>query len=187
MQEEIDLALEMAADSMQRSLEHLNSELSKVRSGKPSPDIFSAVRVDYYGALTPMAQVASVKIADARTILIQPWEKGMIQPIEKAIMAANLGFNPQNDGQVIRISVPPLTEERRRQLIKFAEGLVEQTRISVRNARQEAIKDIKKAVKNGYSEDLGKNAEDEVQGLTNSFIGKAEKMLEAKEKDIMTI
>ncbi len=187
MQEEIDLTIEMAEDSMKRSLDHLASELNKIRSGKASPEMLSSVRVDYYGAITPLAQVANVKAADARTLTVQPWEKGLIQVIEKAIIASNLGLNPQNDGAIIRLAVPALTEERRRQLIKFAEGLVEQTRVSVRNARREAIEEIKKAVKNGYSEDLGKRYEESIQTLTNDYIAKAEKLMEQKEKDIMTI
>lgn len=187
MQEEIDLTIEMAKDGMENSLAHLNSELQKVRSGRASADMLSSVKVDYYGATTPLERVANVKAADARTITVQPWEKGMIQPIEKAILQSNLGLNPQNDGAIIRLSVPPLTEERRRQLIKFSQGLAEQAKVSVRNARRDAIEDIRKAVKNGYSEDAGKAAEAEVQKLTDGFIAAVDKIMEVKEKEILTV
>jgi ribosome recycling factor len=187
MQEEIDFTIEAAQDSMERSLTHLNNELHKIRSGKASPDMLSSIKVDYYGSATPLAQVATLKTTDARTIVIQPWEKAMIRPIETAIMQANLGFNPQNDGILIRIIVPPLTEERRRQFIKLAQSYVEQAKVSIRNARREAIEDIKKAVKDGYPEDLGKRAEDDIQKLTDGYSAKTEKLMEAKEKDIMVI
>ena len=187
MQEEIDFTIEAAQDSMERSIEHLSNEFQKIRSGKASTDILTNIKVDYYGSTTPLAQVATLKVTDARTIVIQPWEKAMIRPIETAIMQANLGFNPQNDGIIIRIVVPPLTEERRRQFIKLAQTYVEQAKISLRNARREAIEDIKKAVKDGYPEDLGKRAEDEVQKLTDSYSARTEKLMEAKERDILTI
>ncbi len=187
MQEEIDLTIEMSKDGMEQSLTHLNSELQKVRSGRASADMLSTIRVDYYGATTPLERIANVKAADARTITIQPWEKGMIQPIEKAILQSNLGFNPQNDGAIIRITVPALTEERRRQLIKFSLGLAEQAKISIRNTRRDAIEDIRKAVKNGYSEDGGKVAETEMQKLTDGFIAAIDKIMEVKEKEILTV
>jgi ribosome recycling factor len=187
MQEDIDLTIEMSKESMDGSLSHLSAELQKVRSGRASPDMLSSVKVDYYGATTPLERVANVKTTDARTIIVQPWEKGMIQPIEKAILQSNLGLNPQNDGIVIRLSVPPLTEERRRQLIKFSLGLAEQAKVSVRNARRDAIEDIRKAVKNGYSEDGGKVAEAEMQKLTDAYIAAVDKIMETKEKEILTV
>jgi ribosome recycling factor len=187
MQEDVDFTIEAAADSMERSLSHLQAELQKIRSGKASPDILTSVKVDYYGTPTPLPQIATLKTSDARTIVVQPWEKAMIRPIETAIIQANLGFMPSNDGQVIRIVVPPLTEERRRQFIKFAQGHVEQAKVSIRAARRDAIEDIKKFVKDGYPEDAGKKAEEQVQKLTDGATARADKMLEAKEKDILTI
>ncbi len=187
MQEDVDFTIEAASESMERSLNHLQAELLKIRSGKASPDILTSVKVDYYGSATPLAQIATLKTTDARTIVIQPWEKAMIRPIETAIMQANLGFMPSNDGIVIRIVVPPLTEERRRQFIKIAQGYVEQAKVSIRSARREAIEDIKKFVKDGYPEDAGKGSEEQVQKLTDAATARADKMLEAKEKDIMVI
>ena len=187
MQEEIDLTIEAAEESMQNSLAHLQRELIKVRSGRASLDILSGVRADYYGAPTPLAQVANVKVADGRTITITPWEKGMIRAIEQAIMQANIGLTPQNDGTMIRLSIPPLTEERRRQLVKQSKDLGEDAKVSIRNARRSAVEDVKKAVKDGYPEDAGKRAEETIQSLTNSYIAKVDQTLEAKEKDIMTI
>ena len=187
MQEEIDFYLASAEESMQESINHLQRELIKIRSGKASPDLVSSIRVDYYGSQTPLAQVANVKTSDARTLVIAPWEKGMIQPIEQAIMQANIGLMPQNDGQVVRLNIPPLTEERRRQLVKQASNLGEQAKVSIRNARREAIEDIKKAVKNGYPEDAGRRAEDQVQQLTDRHIKQIDEILEQKEKDILTV
>ena len=187
MQEEIDLYLEVAEGSMQESIAHLQRELSKVRSGRASIEILAGVRADYYGAPTPLAQVANVKVVDGRTITVTPWEKGMIQPIEQAIMQANVGLTPQNDGQVIRLNVPPLTEERRKQLVKQSQGMGETAKVSIRNARREAIEEIRAAVKNGYPEDMGKRAEQTVQDYTDKAIAQVDKILEAKEKDIMTI
>lgn len=187
MQEDIDFTMEAAQDSMERSLSHLATELSKIRSGKASPDILTSVKVDYYGSSTPLAQVATLKTTDARTIVVQPWEKAMIRPIETAIMQANLGFMPQNDGIVIRIVVPPLTEERRRQLIKLGQGYVENAKVSMRNARREAIEEIKKAVKDGYPEDMGKKCEEDIQKMIDAYVAKADQLMVAKEKDILTI
>jgi ribosome recycling factor len=187
MQEEIDFYLASAEESMQESIAHLQRELIKIRSGKASPDMVNGIRVDYYGSLTPLAQVANVKTSDARTIVIAPWEKNMIQPIETAIKLANIGIMPQNDGQVIRLNIPPLTEERRKQLVKQSHTFAEQAKVSIRNARREAIEEIKKAVKNGYPEDLGKRSEDQVQSLTDKHIAQVDQVLEQKEKDIMTV
>lgn len=172
---------------MQESIQHLQRELTKIRSGRASTDILSGVRVDYYGALTPLSQVANVRVADGRTITVTPWEKKMIQPIEQAILQANVGLTPQNDGEIIRLNVPALTEERRKQLVKQSQALGETAKVSIRNARRDAIDEVRKAVKNGYSEDLGKRAEQQAQDYTDQHIAQVEKILEAKEQDIMTI
>lgn len=187
MQEEIDLSIDLAEDGMKHSIEHLRNELAKIRSGKASPDMISSIRVDYYGSLSPISNVANVKAQDGRTLVITPWEKGMLKPIEQAIMQANIGIMPQNDGTVIRLIVPPLTEERRQQLTKQAHNIAEQAKVSVRNARREAVEDVRKAVKNGYPEDMGKNMEDKIQKLTDNYIAEVDRIMAVKEKDIMTV
>lgn len=187
MQEEIDLVIETTEESMQGSVTHLQRELSKIRSGKASPDMLEGIKVEYYGALTPLSGVATVKVVDGRTLSIQPWEKKMIALIEQAIFAANLGVTPQNDGEVVRIVIPMLTEERRQQLVKQASAASEHAKVSIRNARRDAMEEIKKAVKNGYSEDAGKNAEQDVQDLTNKYIGQVESIFTHKEKELMTV
>ena len=149
--------------------------------------MLDGVMVDYYGSMTPLAQVANINTPDPRTIAIQPWEKGMIPVIEKAIMAANLGMNPDNNGELVRINVPPLTEERRKELVKMAKKLAEDSRIGVRNARREAMDEFKKLLKAGLPEDMEKDAADQAQKLTDRYMKKVDEMLEAKEKDIMTV
>lgn len=185
--EEIDFILESTAESMTGSLAHLEKEFANIRAGKATPAMIGGVFVDYYGSATPIAQVANVNVPDARTITIAPWEKGMLQPIEKAIMVANLGFNPMNNGDQIIINVPPLTEERRRDLVKQAKSEAEDAKIGIRNARQEANKEIKKLEKEGVSEDACKDAEEEVQTLTNSYIKKVDDLLLIKEAEIMKV
>jgi ribosome recycling factor len=185
--EEIDFILDSTKESMDGSLAHLEKEFLNIRAGKASPAMLGAVRVDYYGSQTPLSQVANINVPDARTITVQPWEKNMLHPIEKAIMIANLGFNPMNNGDNIIISVPPLTEERRRDLVKQAKGEAEDAKIGVRNARKEANTDIKKLEKEGVSEDACKSAEDDVQELTNSYIKKIDELLAAKEAEIMKV
>lgn len=187
MQEDIDLYLESAEEDMQNAIAHMRKELLKIRTGKASPAILDGIFVEYYGSPTPLKQVANVKIADARTLTIEPWERKLLSDIERAIFSANLGLTPQNDGKIIRINMPPLTEERRRDLVKKSKGFGEKARISIRQARQEAIKAIKDTVKEGYPEDAGKKAETTIQDLTNSYNKKVEAVLEAKEKDIMTV
>jgi len=187
MSEEVSLTLEMAEDSMRKAIQHLESELGKIRAGKATPQILDGIMVDYYGSPTPLNQVGNVSVADARTLTIQPWERNMLQPIERAIINSNIGLNPQNDGNIIRLFLPPLTEERRRELVKRCQGEGEQCRIAVRNIRREAIEQIKKAQKNGLSEDAAKDYEAEAQELTNRFVTLVEKHLEAKEKEIMAI
>lgn len=186
-QDEIDLMLSMTRDAMQKALEHLQEEVTRVRTGKASPVMFDGVFVDYYGSSTPLSQVATVKSMDARTLSITPWEKNMIRPIEKAIFEANLGVTPQNDGIMIRINIPPLTEERRRELLKGVANMLEHAKVSIRNARRDALEDVKKAVKDGFSEDAGKRTDDEIQKMTNEFVAKAEQIFAAKEKDMMTL
>ncbi|MCB0639421.1 MAG: ribosome recycling factor [Lewinella sp.] len=187
MQEDVDLYLEEAQGGMQHSIEHLENELLKVRAGKASPNMVNELKVPYYGTETPMNQVATVSNADSKTLIIQPWEKNMLAPIEKAIFEANLGVTPQNDGEVVRITIPALTEERRKDLVKKAKELGEEAKVSIRSVRHKAMDHIKKAVKNGYPEDAGKRKENEVQKLTDDFSGKVDHMIDAKEKDIMTI
>lgn len=185
--EEIDFILDSTKESMNGSVEHLEKEFVNIRAGKASPAMLGSVKVDYYGSQTPLSQVANVNTPDARTITVQPWEKNMLQPIEKAIMVANLGFNPMNNGDNIIISVPPLTEERRRDLVKQAKAEAEDAKISIRNARKDANTEIKKLEKDGMSEDVCKNTEDEVQELTNSYIKKIDDLLSHKEAEIMKV
>ena len=187
MQEDVILYLEMAEEGMNNSLIHLQQELSKLRTGKASPSMLDGIKVSYYGSPTLLNRVANVTTSDAKTLIIQPWEKSMLAPIEKSIFEANLGLTPQNDGELIRINVPPLTEERRRGLVKRAKSLGENAKISIRNARKEAMDGIKQAVKEGYPEDAGKRREKEIQDMTNKYGEKAVKLVEAREKDIMTI
>lgn len=186
-QEEVNLYLEEAQENMDKALDHLQRELAKITTGKASPALVSSLSVMYYGAPTPLSQVANVTTADARTIIIQPWERSTLAAIEKSIFEANIGITPMNDGEVVRLSIPPLTEERRRELVKRAKSLAEESKVGVRNARREAMEGIKKAVKDGFAEDLGKRLEDEVQDKTNKFIARIDQMIEAKEKDIMTV
>ncbi len=187
MQEEIDLVLDDAKEQMQKSLEHLDYELGKIRAGKANPRMLDGIMVEYFGAQTPLSQVANVNSPDPRTIAIRPWEKSMIQPIEKAIMAANLGMNPDNNGEMIRIVVPPLTEERRRDLVKQAKKTCEDARIAVRNIRRDANEEFKKMRKDGLSEDLQKDCEAETQKIHDATMKKIDDLFAAKEKDIMTV
>jgi ribosome recycling factor len=184
MNEEIELILEEAKDQMQGAITHLEKAFIKIRAGKANPVMLSTVQVDYYGSLTPLSQVANVNTPDARTLSVQPWEKAMLPEIEKAIINSNLGFNPMNNGDLIIISVPPLTEERRRDLVKQAKAESEDAKISVRSARQEANKELKKIE---ISEDVLKDAEADVQELTNSFITKIDDALKLKESEIMKV
>ena len=172
---------------MDKAIDHADSELNKIRAGKASPSLLDDVMVDYYGSPTPLSQVGSVNTPDARTIIIQPWEKSLLAPIEKAIKEANLGVNPQNDGIIIRINVPPLTEERRRDLVKKAKAEAETGKIAVRNIRKDANEKIKKLKTEGVSEDEIKVGEAEIQKLTDAYIIKVDQLSEAKEKDIMTV
>ena len=185
--EEIEFIIDQATESMEGSIAHLEKEFLNIRAGKASPAMLGSVFVDYYGAQTPLSQVANLNVPDARTITIQPYEKTMLHPIEKAIMVANIGFNPMNNGDLIIISVPPLTEDRRRDLAKQAKVEAEDAKIGVRSARKDANTDIKKLEKDGVSEDACKNAEDEIQDLTNQFIKKIDELLVLKEGEIMKV
>ena len=185
--EEANSILDKAKKRMDNAIEHLNHELSKVRTGKASPSLVAEIKVEYYGSATPLSQVANVNISDAKTIVIQPWEKSMLRTIENALFEANLGITPQNDGEVIRLTIPPLTEERRRDLVKQAKHLAEEAKVSIRNVRRDGMESIKKLVKDGFPEDLGKKKEDELQKLTDHHTEQSGKLAEAKEKDIMAI
>ena len=183
--DELELYLDEAKDLMTKALNHLASELTKIRAGKANPAMLDGVQVSYYGAMTPLNQVSSMTTPDARTIFIRPWEKGLIQEIEKAILTANLGLNPQNDGQQVIINIPMLTEERRKQLVKQVGHECEHGRVSVRNIRKETNEQLKKV--KGVSEDDVKNAEAEVQKLTDEHITKIDVLMKKKEVEIMTV
>ncbi len=187
MSDELDFIVEVAKDSMIKAITHLENELTRIRAGKANPQMLDGVNVDYYGVPTVINQMANVSAMDARTLTIQPWEKNMLQPIERAIINANLGVTPQNDGNIIRLFMPPLTEERRKELVKksYAEG--EQARVAVRNIRRDAIEDIRKLQKDGLSEDLTKDAEKQMQDITDQYISMVEKHLASKEKEIMSV
>ena len=187
MNEEIAMALDDAKEKMEKAIGRLEGELSKIRAGKAHPSMLESVRVDYYGSMTPVSQVANVNSTDARTLVVQPWEKGMLDPIATGIINANLGLNPMNNGEVLIINVPPLTEERRRELSKRARSEGEGARVGIRNARKDANDYLKAAKEDGMSEDELKKGEQLVQELTNQFTDKVESVLAAKEADIMTI
>ena len=184
MNEEIEFILDTTKEAMNSAIAHLEKELRAIRAGKATPAMLGNVMVDYYGSQTPLSQVANVNTPDPRTIAVQPWEKNMLQPIEKAIMIANLGFNPMNNGDIIMINVPPLTEERRIGLAKQAKAEAEHAKVGIRNARKDANTDIKKT---DISDDLKKDSEAEVQKLTDSFVKIIEETLSVKEKEIMTV
>ena len=185
--EEIELILEDAEQAMIKSLSHLNLELSKIRAGRANPSMLDAVKVDYYGTPTPLAQVGNVTTLDSRTLNIQPWEKGMLDEITRSIINSNLGLNPQNNGEVIIISVPVLTEERRRDLVKRAKAEGEHAKVSVRTQRKDANEMARSLKDDGYSEDLIKNAEDKIQKLTDTYNNKIDDLVSIKELDIMKV
>lgn len=187
MSEELQMHVEHARDSMKKAIDHLEAELVKIRAGRATPQMFDGITVDYYGTPTPINQVGNITVSDARTLTIQPWEKNMIQPIERAIIAGNLGVTPQNDGVVIRIFMPPLTEERRREIVKRVHAEGEHSKVAVRNIRRDGIEHVKKMKKDGLSEDLASDAEAEIQELTDRHIAQIDKHLAAKEKEVMSI
>ncbi|MEM8762173.1 MAG: ribosome recycling factor [Bacteroidota bacterium] len=184
MNEEVTFVLDSTKESMDGSIAHLEKALIKIRAGKASPVMLSTVMVEYYGSPTPLSQVANINTPDARTISVQPWEKSILQDVETAIMNANLGFNPMNNGEMVIINVPPLTEERRIQLVKQAKSEAEDAKVGIRNARQDANKELKKL---DISEDLKSNGEVDVQDLTDTYIKKVDSILKVKEAEIMKV
>lgn len=187
MSEELILITGAAEESMRKGIAHLEAELTKIRAGKASPAMLDGIMVEYYGSPTPIAQVANVSVLDVRTISIQPWEKSMLSAIEKSIMQANIGITPQNDGNQIRLFLPPLTEERRRELFKKASSEGEHSKVAIRNIRRDAIEQVKKLQKDGLSEDAAKDAEKGIQELTDRYIQLVDKHLAAKEKEMMAV
>jgi len=187
MEEEAKFCVEVAQEKMDKAIRHLEDELMHVRAGKASPAILDGITVDYYGAITPLSQVSNIGTPDAKTIVVQPWEKGMLAVIEKAILYANIGITPTNNGELIRLNVPPLTEERRKNLVKQVKTLGENTKISIRNARRDANEELKRLQKNGLPEDIEKDTFDEVQAMTDEYIRKTDVVVAGKEKEIMTV
>lgn len=187
MSEELEFCFDEATEQMSKSIEHLKHVLAKIRAGRANANMLSSVMVDYYGSPTPLAQVGNISTPDARTLTISAWEKSMLDPIAKGIMIANLGLNPQNNGEMIIISIPPLTEERRHELVKQAKAEIEDCKVGLRNARKTANNSIKVLVKDGLSEDVGKDAESKIQDMVSKYTVKAEELLKTKEKEIMTI
>lgn len=187
MTEELDMIFDEFKSANGKTLVHLENELTKIRAGKASPAMLNGVMIEYYGSMTPIQQVANINTSDARTILVQPWEKNMLNDIAKGIINSNLGLNPQNNGEQLIISVPPLTEERRRDLVKKAKAEAEHAKVGVRNNRKDSIDMIKDLKNDGLSEDMAKTAEEEVQKITNGAIKKVDDLVELKEKDIMTV
>ena len=185
--EDIEFYLEHARDLMEKSLQHTNSSIAKIRAGKAMPSMLDGIMVEYYGNPTPINQVASINSQDARTLVIKPWEKSIVSNIERSIINSDLGLNPQNDGEIIRINIPVLTEERRLDLVKQARHEAENGRVSIRNVRKDANDHLKKLLKEHVSEDAVRHAEDQVQSLTDEFITKIDNALKKKEEDIMTV
>jgi len=184
---DIKTVLDSARSQMEKTISHLEVELAKIRAGKANPAMLENVKVDYYGSMVPLSNAAGINTQDSRTIIVQPWEKSMLTPIEKAIQAANLGFNPQNDGVIIRIIVPPLTEERRKDLVKTSKAVGEDAKVGLRNIRKESMEKIKALQKAGLPEDEAKSGETKVQQLTDEYVTKCDKHLEQKEKEILTV
>ena len=184
---EVKEYLSNTEDSMQLAVEYLDDSLSHIRAGKASARLLDGIRVDYYGSQAPISNVANISVPDARTIAITPWEKAMFREIEKAIINSDLGVTPENNGEVIRICIPPLTEDRRKQLVKQSKAEAENAKVSVRNARREAIDGLKKEIKNGLSEDVEKDAEANVQKIHDKYMKKIDEIFAAKEKEILTV
>ncbi|HEC43801.1 MAG TPA: ribosome recycling factor [Bacteroides sp.] len=187
MDELVIMVLDEARDNMNKSIDHLESQLIKIRAGKANANIVDGIMVDYYGVMTPLNQVSNIGTPDVKTVMIQPWDKNVIHPIEKAILQANIGITPENNGEIIRLSIPPLTEERRKDLVKQVKQEGEDTKIGIRNARRDANDELKSLQKDGLPEDEQKNGESEVQKLTDEYIEKVDKDLELKEVDIMKV
>ncbi len=187
MTEEVEFCLDEAEESMQNAVVHLEKGFQKIRAGKASPQMLDGVIIDYYGVPTPIDQTANINTPDARQIIVQPWDKSILHEIEKAILAANLGFNPSNEGEVLRISVPAITEQRRLELVKQAKGEAEKSKISIRNSRRSANDYIKQLEKDGLAEDEAKKVQEKIQELTDGFIKKVDQLIDAKEEDIMKV
>lgn len=187
MNQEIEIIMEETQERMGEALSHLETELSKIRAGKATPALLDGITVDYYGVTTALSQVSNINTPDAKSIIVQPWEKNMLNPIEKAILAANIGLTPMNNGEIIRINVPPLTEERRIQLVKMVKIEGENAKISIRNSRKWANDELRRLLKEGLSEDLEKDSEAKVQEYTDDYTIKIDAVIEEKEKDIMTV
>ncbi len=185
--EEIEMIMDMATESMEKALKHTSIELGKIRAGKASVQMVDGIMVEYYGVMTPISQASSITTPDGRTIAIRPFEKKMINDLERAIINSNIGLNPANDGETIRLNIPPLTEERRREMVKRVKNEIEVARVNIRKVRQESNDEIRKLKNEGVAEDAIKIGEEKIQKLTDSFIEKAEKMLAAKEIDIMSV
>ena len=184
---EVKEILGKAEEKMEEAVMYLEEALAHIRAGKANVKILDGIRVDSYGSMVPLNQVAAINTPDARTIAIKPWDKNMFRPIEKAIMDSNVGITPENNGEIIRLGIPPLTEERRKQLAKQCKGEAEQAKVSIRNTRREIIEKLKKGIKDGLSEDLEKDAEGDMQKMHDKFIKKVDELLAAKEKEIMTV
>jgi ribosome recycling factor len=187
MEEEVELYLDDAKEKMEKAVNHLSAELIKLRAGKASPQMLDGIHIDYYGTSTPLAQVANINTPDAKSIVIQPWEKKIINEIEKAILAANIGVTPMNNGEIVRLNLPPLTEERRKQLVKTVKHEGENAKVSIRNARRETIEELKKLQKNGLPEDAEKTASEKVEKMTEGYYKKVDETLAKKEAEIMTV
>ncbi|MFO7933500.1 MAG: ribosome recycling factor [Bacteroidales bacterium] len=187
MNDDVEFVHEMTRERMDKAIDHLDNELVRIRAGKANVHILDGIMVEYYGTPTPLNQVSNISTPDAKTILIQPWEKNMIDPIEKAIQNSNVGITPVNNGEVIRLTIPQLTEDRRRNLVKQVRNEGENARVSIRNSRRDANDELKKMQKEGLSEDETKIAEDNIQKLTDEYIEKVDQIVEAKEEDILTI
>ena len=184
---DVKKVLDETRSLMQKAIEHFEYELSKIRAGRANPSMLEGVEVEAYGSRSPLNQMANISTPDAKTITVQPWDASLLQAIERGIMMANIGLTPQNDGKIIRLNIPPLTEERRKDLVKQSKGEAETARVSVRNIRRDSNEKIKKLLKDGLPEDSGKKAEADIQNITNDFTAKVEKHLEVKEKEIMTV
>lgn len=187
MNEELQFVIDTAEEAMSGSVSHLETELVKIRAGRASAGMLDGIFVDFYGASTPLAQMSNISTPDARTITVQPWDKTMLDPALRAIQAANLGFNPTNNGSILICAIPPLTEERRRDLVKRSKSIGEDAKVSVRNARRDANEEIKKLIKGGLPEDEGKDGEAKIQALTDKYSAMIDKHLESKEKEILTV
>lgn len=187
MTEEVQFCIDATKEQMDKVIKHLESELIKIRAGKASPIMLDGIYVDYYGTKSPINQIANIATPDPRSIIIQPWDKSMLEPIEKAILASNIGFTPQNNGEILRINIPPLSEERRKQLVKQVKNEGETAKIGIRNARRDANEELKKLKKDGVSEDEIKEAEEKIQKITDQYIERIDSILANKEKEILTI